>query len=80
MDKVIGYHKLREESPELKIREMGNTARLWYNVHPERCINNYARLGPEDDFSESMVAALRKPEILDGERLRFIKEKFLAEK
>ena len=54
-------------------------ARVWEVNQPEWCVTDYAKLGPEDDIAESMVAALKNPKILDGARLRFIKKNFLNE-
>ncbi len=39
---------------------------------PERCITEYATLTPQDDLCESMVAAIKSPELLDPERLEFL--------
>jgi len=52
----------------------------WRNKIPEKCINSYARLSPDEDIAESMVAALRNPEALDPERLQFLKEALLLDK
>jgi hypothetical protein len=45
--------------------------------NPENCITEYATYSPKEDFVESMVAAIETPNVLDPERLNFIKEKFL---
>lgn len=48
--------------------------RIWKSKKPEKCINDYARLNPEDDICESMVATLRNPKLLDPERLKSLKD------
>jgi len=58
--------------------EIWKLVRYWEIDNSERCVTDYAKLGPEDDLAESMVAALRVPEVLDPERLKFLKEKFLG--
>lgn len=49
----------------------------WECEHPEKCVTEYAKYAPEEDISESMVAALRNPKILDPERLQFLKDNLL---
>lgn len=44
------------------------------NTQPEKCVNEYARTSPQEDFCESMVAAVLAPHKLDVERLEFFKE------
>ena len=53
--------------------------RIWNVAEPRRCVTDYAKLGPEDDFAESMVAALRNPEVLDTRRRVFLKNRVLAD-
>ena len=50
------------------------------NEHPERCVSQYARLSPDEDIAESIVAALRDPKVLDPERLQFLKETLRLDK
>jgi len=59
--------------------DIWNLVRVWENDHPERCVTDYARRGPEDDLADSMVAAMRNPEILDEERFKFLRERFLKD-
>lgn len=44
---------------------------------PARCVNDYARCGPGDDFCESLAAALRVPAVLDPERFQFLRDEVL---
>jgi len=39
---------------------------------PEKCVDDYAKINPEEDICESMVAAIWKPEVLDPEKLQFL--------
>lgn len=39
---------------------------------PERCVDDYAKINPNEDICESMVAALWKPEALDPEKYQFL--------
>ena len=50
----------------------------WILQYPERCVTDYAKHTPSEDICESMVAALRNPDVLDPEKLKFIKEKFFT--
>lgn len=43
---------------------------------PGKCVTDYATVDSDEDICESMAAALRKPEILDKEKLQFLQEKF----
>lgn len=45
---------------------------------PERCVSEYAKISPDEDLCESMVAAIKAPDTLDPERLAFIKEKIFG--
>jgi len=58
--------------------DIWNLVRFWTIMQPERCVTDYAKLSPEDDFAESMVAALRNPDLLDSQRSRFLKNNFLS--
>jgi len=51
--------------------------RVWEIDEPKRCVTDYAKLGPEDDLAESMVAALCNPDVLDKRRLMFLRDRFL---
>ncbi len=42
-----------------------------------RCVTDYAKFSQDEDICESLVAAIRQPEILDKEKLDFIIDKFL---
>jgi hypothetical protein len=55
--------------------EMFPGGALRYEVpkEPERCVTDYARVNAREDVSESIVAALKNPNILDPEKLQFIK-------
>ena len=44
---------------------------------PERCINEYARSDPSEDFCESLVAAVYAPQSLDPIRLQMLQERIL---
>jgi hypothetical protein len=44
---------------------------------PQRCVTDYAKLGPNDDIAESMVAAMTTGD-LDSERLKFLKHYYLS--
>lgn len=44
---------------------------------PERCVSKYAQANPEEDICESMIAVLRKPDVLDPEKLQFLKDRLL---
>lgn len=52
---------------------------VFESEHPERCVTSYASLDPKEDICDSVVAALEKPELLDPERLRFLKETLLKD-
>ena len=56
-----------------------NLVRVWETDEPQRCVTDYAKLGPEDDIAESMVAAVCNPEVLDKRRLFFLQDKFLSD-
>jgi hypothetical protein len=43
---------------------------------PSRCVTDYAKLEPDEDICDSMVAAMRRPEILDKERLETLRQAF----
>ena len=43
---------------------------------PSRCVTRYAEVSADEDVCESMVAALKNPNVLDLERLHFIEESF----
>ena len=44
----------------------------------ERCVTSYAALLPSDDICESMVAAIKNPEIMDKEKLKDLQQAFLG--
>jgi hypothetical protein len=50
-----------------------------YTVAPENCVTDYARINAKEDLCESMVAALKNPEILDPARLKFIRSELLGQ-
>lgn len=43
-----------------------------------RLITSYAGVGPEEDFCDSLVAAIHSPEVLDPPRLEFLNKSILA--
>ena len=45
---------------------------------PARCVTTYAASDPQEDISESMVAALKAPQSLDKERLTFLRDHVLC--
>jgi len=56
----------------------GSISYTYYkNEAPERCVSDYAKNNPEDDICESIVAFLLNPEVLDKERLNFLKNQLL---
>jgi hypothetical protein len=46
---------------------------------PERCVSDYAKFSPEEDICDSFAAALNNPDILDPEKLKFIREHWLKD-
>jgi len=46
---------------------------------PSRCPTKYATFNPGDDIADSMVVALKNPEILDKGRYEFLKNTFLRD-
>lgn len=45
----------------------------------DRCVTDYAKFSPDEDISESLVAAVHNPSVLDAERLEFLREKWLGD-
>lgn len=72
--KEMGW-KDREVPEELP----GGAYSYEYTEEPEKCVTEYARVSAEEDFCDSMVAALRSPEMLDPVRLAFIRKELLQE-
>ena len=50
----------------------------YWNNETSRCVSDYAKYSPDEDLCESMVAAILNPDILDFERLEFIKDNILG--
>lgn len=47
------------------------------NEQPERLVTDYAKFSPAEDICESFSAAVNNPDVLDPERLAFIRERWL---
>lgn len=47
---------------------------FYENNQQEKCINEYAKTSPQEDFCESVVAAIVAPQRLNPEKLEFFKE------
>ncbi len=43
----------------------------------DRCVSDYAKISPDEDICESLVAAVNNPDALDPERLKFIQDRWL---
>ncbi len=52
----------------------GGAQKNYQVSEPNRCVTEYAQVNPAEDICESMVAALRNPDILDSQRLQRIRE------
>lgn len=49
------------------------------NEQPERLVTDYAKFSPAEDICESFAAAINNPDVLDPERLAFIRERWLRD-
>ncbi|MDP3685627.1 MAG: hypothetical protein Q8R32_02240 [bacterium] len=59
-------------------RVLPGGACIWDTIEePARCVTDYGRSCAADDFCESLVAALTGPDLLDPERLRFLREEVI---
>lgn len=58
-------------------KDVWEKARIWKIDKPQKCVTDYAKLGPNDDIAESMVAAMTTGD-LDSERLKFLKHYYLS--
>ncbi len=71
----FGWVKLGEA--KIITAKDGSCIKIWYECEqPEKLITAYARYKPSEDFSESMVAALKCPNRLDTDKLAFLKNCF----
>ena len=70
----FNWHELKEPK-----KLVGDAYAYFESDNPERCISDYAKISPTEDVCESMVAALRKPELLDPEKLQFIRDELLQD-
>jgi hypothetical protein len=67
------------ESVETPEQLPGGAYRYERNKESERCITDYAQVNAAEDVCESMVGALRNPDMLDPARLNRIKEELLPQ-
>lgn len=63
-----------------EVKTVGDFTALYKNEQPDRLVSDYAKFTPEEDICESLVAAINNPEVLDPERLAFLREHWLKEK
>lgn len=61
-------------SPPRTLAGGGTTG--WMTRAPERCITDYARNYPEEDFCDSLVALFLDPKRLDPEKRQFLQDRF----
>ena len=57
----------------------GGAITAYETSQPERCVSTYAQVNPEEDICESMVAVLRKPDVLDPEKLQLLQDRLLKD-
>lgn len=79
MTRSRDWGKLSQYYPGVDIEKL---TRVWKIKEPKRCINDYAKLSPDDDFCDSFVAAMAEtgsePKKLDYKRWIFMKSRFLS--
>ena len=65
---------------EKPIKTKGGVYKYYKVKSPERCISEYAKFHPHEDLCDSLVAAIMCPNLLDKERLKFIKNNILNDR
>jgi hypothetical protein len=68
-----GWRFLSEEEH----KQIDDHAHLYANDEPEKCPTEYARFSPGEDICESLVEAIKSPDLLDPERLKTLQENWL---
>jgi len=70
------WHQLDEARPLSDTPNSGS----WFDPNDsEKCITDYAKLLPNEDLCDSMVAAIKNPDALNPEKLKFIRNNILRE-